>query len=133
MAGIVVWDWLGDYSAGFSFGKLGMDLVDKAGLVRFKAEAYMTFGHAILPSARHIREGLDLTRRALTLSLEAGNLNYASYTYFYVISEELMAGLPLAELQKEAEHALEFVRKAKFGLAVDVMTAQRHSSGRCGD
>src|SRR5262249_5176476 len=36
----------------------------------------------------------------------------------------LAEGIPLAEVQGEAETALEFVRKARFGLVIDIITAQ---------
>ena len=36
----------------------------------------------------------------------------------------LMAGEPLGDVQRDAEKALEFVHKARFGLVVDVITAQ---------
>jgi signal transduction histidine kinase len=35
----------GQYQAGFRFGKLGLDLVEKRGLGRFKARVYSCFGH----------------------------------------------------------------------------------------
>ena len=34
----------GDYQAAFRFGKLGLDLVEKRGLDRFKARVYRCFG-----------------------------------------------------------------------------------------
>jgi hypothetical protein len=37
----------------------------------------------------------------------------------------LTAGDPLTEVQHEAEHGFEFARKARFGLAIDLITVQR--------
>ena len=42
--GMVLGPHFGDYEAGFRFGKLGFDLVEKRGLLRFKARVYSDFG-----------------------------------------------------------------------------------------
>ena len=36
----------------------------------------------------------------------------------------LAAGDPLVEVQREAENGLEFAQKARFGLVIDIITAQ---------
>ena len=41
--GGVLGTYFGDYQAGFRFGKLGLDLVEKHGLDRFKARVYLVF------------------------------------------------------------------------------------------
>src|SRR5262249_49523425 len=54
----------GNYEAGFRFGQLGYDLVEKRGLKRFQARTYQCFGDIVLPWTRHVRDGRDLLRRA---------------------------------------------------------------------
>jgi predicted ATPase/GAF domain-containing protein len=114
-----------DYQAGFRFAKVGLELVERRGLLRFKARAYLDFGHIIIPWTRHMRAGLDLVRRSFVTAQETGNLTYASYARNCLITLLLAAGDPLGEVQREAEIALAFVRNAKFGLVVDVITVQR--------
>jgi predicted ATPase len=39
----------GDYQAGFRFGRLGCELIERRGLRRFQARAYLIFGNLVLP------------------------------------------------------------------------------------
>ena len=124
--------WLGavlgphfdDYRAGFRFGKLGFDLLEKRGLLRFKAQAYLGFGDRISPWTRHLRSAVELVRGAFGAAQETGNLTYASYACNCLITLLLAEGDPLGDVQREAERSLGFVRKAKFGLVADIITGQ---------
>ena len=48
----------GDYQAGFRFGRLGYELVEKRGLKRFQARTYLNFGYW-----RHVL-GRDMSGKA---------------------------------------------------------------------
>jgi predicted ATPase/signal transduction histidine kinase len=115
----------GDYrTAVYSFGQLGYDLVEERGLTRFQARTYMDFGGSVLPWTRHIRAGRDLVRRAFEAGNKIGDLNYAAYCGKDLNTNLLMAGDPLAEAEREAEHGLAFVQKMRFGLVIDVISTQ---------
>jgi PAS domain S-box-containing protein len=124
--------WLGmiagphfhNYEAGFRFGRLGYDLVDKRGLHRFLARTYMSFGNLVMPWTKHVRSGRDLVRRAFDAANKIGDLTFAAYSCNNLNTNLLAAGDPLAEAQREAEHGLEFAQKARFGLVIDIITAQ---------
>jgi hypothetical protein len=53
-----------------------------------------------------------------------GDLTFMAYCRDELISNSLTVGDPLAEVQLEAENALEFVQKARFGLIVDIIVGQ---------
>jgi predicted ATPase len=59
----------GNYKAGFRFGRLGYELVEKRGLKRFQARTYMVFGSHVMPWTKHVRAGRDLVHR----TFEAAN------------------------------------------------------------
>ncbi|WP_242516204.1 AAA family ATPase [Sorangium cellulosum] len=122
--GMVLGACFGDRRAGYRFGKLGLDLVDRHGLDRFKARVYLDFGRLVHPWTRHVRASLELVRRAFDMASEVGDLTFASYACDCSIMLLLAKGDPLGEVQREAERALDFVRKARFGLVVDIVTAQ---------
>ena len=122
--GMLLGPRFGDYRTGFRFGKLGLDLVDKRGLLRFKARVYLDFGHLVNPWTRHISEGIGLLRCAFDVAQEMGDLLYASYTCNCSITLLLAAGAPLDEVQREAERGLEFARKARFGMVADIILGQ---------
>ncbi|WP_437322243.1 sensor histidine kinase [Sorangium sp. So ce394] len=131
--GMVLGACFGDYRAGYRFGRLGIDLVDKHGLDRLKARVYLDFGHLVNPWTRHVRTSVELLRRASEMAHETGDLTFAAYTCNCSIMVLLAKGDPLGDVQREAEAALEFVREARFGLVIDIITAQlqliRHLRG----
>lgn len=124
MLGMTLGPQFGDYRAGFRFGKLGVDLVAKHGMDRFKARVYLCFGTFIVPWTRHIRSGRDFLRLAFDTANQTGDLTFAGYCGNNLITNLLGAGDPLVDVQREAESGLELARKMRFEFVVDVMTAQ---------
>jgi predicted ATPase/signal transduction histidine kinase len=114
----------GDYQAGFRFGKLGFDLAEKHGAERLWARVAQTFGYFIIPWARHLRTSVDLLRRSFFKAQEAGDLKYAVYACDRLSTVLLAAGEPLAEIQAQAERAIEFARRANFAYVVDIIVGQ---------
>jgi predicted ATPase/signal transduction histidine kinase len=122
--GMILGPHFGDYRAGFRFGRLGYDLVEKRGLHRYQARAYMSFGNLVMPWTRHIRSGRDLVRRAFDTANKIGDLTFAAYSCNNLNTNLLATGDPLGDAQREAENGLDFARKARFGLVTDIITAQ---------
>jgi hypothetical protein len=114
----------GDHQAAFHFGKLGLDLVEKRGLQRFRTRVTQSFGYFINPRSRHLRTGLELLRRSFTMAQEDGDLLYSVLSYDRLVTLLLAAGDPLGDVQREAETGLEFARKAKIGYVADIITGQ---------
>jgi PAS domain S-box-containing protein len=112
-----------NYRAGFLFSQLSLDLLEKKGLERFKARVYYGCGDGVR-WARHIRTGVPLLRRGMEAALETGDQTYAAYAQFDLVSNRLTSADPLAEVQGEAESALHFMQRARFGLPIDIVTAQ---------
>ena len=121
---IVAGPCFGNYRDGFRFGRLGYELVEKRGLTRYQARTYMCFGNIVMPWAKHARSGRDLIRRAFDVANRMGDLTFTAYCRDELISNFLTVGDPLAEVQQEAENALAFVQKARFGLIVDIIIGQ---------
>jgi len=122
--GIIAGPRFGNYQAGFRFGRLGYELVDKRGLTRYQARTYMCFGNIVMPWTKHIRTGRDLVRRAFEAAYKVGDLTFAAYSRVHLNTNLLTAGDPLVEAQRETENGLEFAQKARFGLVIDIITAQ---------
>jgi PAS domain S-box-containing protein len=122
--GMILGPHFGDYRAGFRFGRLGYDLVEKRGLHRYQARAYMSFGNLVMPWTRHIQAGRDLVRRAFDAATKVGDLTFAAYSCNNLNTNLIATGDPLADVQREAENGFDFARKARFGLVIDIITAQ---------
>jgi len=121
---IVAGPCFGNYKDEFRFGRLGYELVENHGLTRYQARTYMCFGQIVMPWAKHARTGRDLIQRAFEIASRMGDLTFMAYCRDELISNFLTVGDPLAEVQPEAEHALKFVRKARFGLVADIIIGQ---------
>jgi PAS domain S-box-containing protein len=122
--GVIAGPHFGNYKAGFRFGQLGHDLVEKRGLRRFKARTYVSFGNLVMPWTKHVKTCRDLLRREFEAANKIGDLTFAAYSRLDLNTNLLAAGDPLSEIQSEAEHGLEFARKARFGLVIDRIIAQ---------
>ncbi len=128
----VAYGWLGqiagpkfgNYKAGFQFGRLGYELVEKRGLKRFQARTYMVFGSHVVPWTKHVQAGRDLIRRTFEVANEIGDLCFAAYSCVNLNTNLLAAGDPLVEVQREAENGIGFAQKARFGVVTDMITVQ---------
>ena len=131
-ASCVAYVWLGQiagphfgsYEAGFRFGELGYELVERRGLKRFEARTLMVFGHHVIPWTKHVRAGRNLLRRAFETANKIGDLTFAAYSSINLNTNSLIAGDPLAEVQQEAMNGLQYAQKIRFGFAVDHITSQ---------
>ena len=114
----------GDYQAAFRFGQLGCKMVEQPGLMRFRARVYLTFAGLIVPWARHVRDGRDSCRRGFEASHQSGDLTFVAYGDFLLITNLLAEGVPLSEVQREAERGLAFAEKTHFDLIVQIIGTQ---------
>ena len=113
----------GDYRSGFRFAKLGFDLMESHKLFRFKPRVYV--GFALSSSwVKHLSANDALLRRAFEAAREAGDVVFMGYALRTLLTNLIARGAPLAETEGEAERALEFARKAQFGLVSDIVSGQ---------
>jgi PAS domain S-box-containing protein len=122
--GFVAGPCFGDYEAGFRFGQLGFDMVEKRELKQFQAKIYFNFGSLVVPWTRHVRGARDLVRRALEAANRTGDRNFEAYCYAHLNTNLLSAGDPLGEVQCEAERGLAFATKIRFHLTISRIRTQ---------
>jgi PAS domain S-box-containing protein len=126
----LAYSWLGSIlakdlgNAGFRFGTLGLELAEKHGLDRLKARVYLVFAAHVAHWTQPLAICRGFLRRAFEAAQEAGDVTYAAYSSFDLITNLLTTGEPLGEIEREADNALEFVRKVPFGLMNDLITTQ---------
>jgi PAS domain S-box-containing protein len=119
--GIIAGPRFGNYEGGFKFGQLGYDLLEKRGLKRYEARTCMCFGSVVVPWTKHARHGRDLVRHAFDVAYRMGDFTYAAYSFTQLITNFLVVGDPLVEAQAEAEEGVEFAKRARVGLVVDIV------------
>jgi len=115
--------YFGDVATGFRFGEAAFQMIQKPELGRHRARVASVFAHRVHPWSRPVRTSQALTRHAYDIAMETGDLTFAAYGRAALLSVLLAGGNPLDETQVEAESALEFVTKSKFGPAIDLITA----------
>jgi PAS domain S-box-containing protein len=114
----------GNYKAGFRFGRLGYELVEKGGLQRFQARTYMWFGQFVMPWTKHLRASREFTQRAYDAAYKVGDLFAVAVTFEHLTANSLATGHPLVEAQRIAENGLEFAGRARFAYFIDVIGPQ---------
>jgi PAS domain S-box-containing protein len=114
----------GDYQTALRLGQLACDLVGKRGLDRFEARVYASFGAFAIPWMKDLSTSRALIRRGFDMANAGGDLTYAIFGFKNLITNLLVSGEPLGDVQREAEQGLAFARKARFGFAIDWFTAQ---------
>jgi PAS domain S-box-containing protein len=122
--GMIAGTNFGDYKAGFRFGRLGYDLVERGGWERFKALTYLSFGVYIIPWSKHVRIAQDLIRRAFDVANASGDLTTAASCRIDLFGNLLTAGDPLADVQREAEQSMGVARRTGSGLWTDISAIQ---------
>ncbi len=113
----------GKYEDAVRFGQLGYDLLQKRGLKRFEARTCMCFGSIVVPVSRHFRQAGELVRHAFNVAYQTGDFTYAAYSLTQVVMNLLVVGDPLSQAQTEAEKGVEFAKKARVGLAADIIAS----------
>ncbi len=101
------------FEAGYRFGRLGCELVERPGLQRFQARTFETFGF-VVPWTQHVRHGREFLFRGFDLASRLGEISYAGYACGQLNTNYLMAGDPLIEAQQQAEQGLAYVRRVGF-------------------
>jgi predicted ATPase/signal transduction histidine kinase len=124
MLGALAGARFGDYGAGFRFGQLGYQLVERRGLTGFQARVYNQFGTHVLPWTQHVKACRDLLRRAFDVANGNGDLTFSAYSCHAYTTNLLAAGDPLSEVQREAERGLAVAEKTRFRVAIDLVTIQ---------
>jgi PAS domain S-box-containing protein len=122
--GLVAGPHFGDYQAGFRFGQLGYDLVERQGFGRFRGRVCVSFAVLIIPWTRHLRTATELLRQAFDAANAVGDSRSALYSCENLVANLLATGRPLAEVEREAEHGLAFGRRARVGLVAEVTSTE---------
>jgi signal transduction histidine kinase len=114
----------GEYKAGFQFGQLGYELVEKRGLERFQARTYLWLAQFHLTWTKHVEFARELFQRAFEAATKNGDLTITVYSLDNLNTNFLAAGDPLVEAQRQAEHGLELAESARFGHLIDTIKVQ---------
>src|SRR5262245_23320895 len=111
----------GHHDEGYRLGKMACDMIERVGLTHFGGRTYYNFA-VLVPWTHPIKDSVDPMRHAFQMSREHGHPTFAARACGVLITILLAMGHPLEQLEREAEHALEFVRR--FGFFIDRISAR---------
>jgi len=114
----------GQYRDGFRFGHLGVAIVEREDLARFRGKVYCVAGYHVLPWTHPIQAASSMIQRALDLAQETGDLLFVAHCQTHLTSLGLASGARLDELEVEAERYLQATRQLRFSLVIDTMTTK---------
>ena len=115
LIGRVLAEDFGSYQAALRFGQLGLNLVDERGLDAFKARVYVNFGTGISYLSQHVRFGRALLLRASEEAKKIADLPYIGYCHLHIITNCMVSGELLHEVERQAMDGLDFARKTGSG------------------
>ena len=115
LIGRVLAEDFGNYPAALRFGQLSLNLVDERGLDAFKARVYVNFGTSISHFSQHFRFGRALLLRASEEANKIGDLPYIGYCHLHIITNRMVSGELLHEVERQAMDGLDFARKTGSG------------------
>ena len=122
--GMVLPPHFGAFKPAFEFGQLGLALVERGELIRYRGRVTMCFGSHVMPWARAARLGQPFVRRAIAACRESGDITYAGFSSCTLVTNMLFCGDALVDVARDAEGGLGYVKSIGFGLIVDIMTTQ---------
>jgi predicted ATPase len=116
---------LGRYRAGYDFGRLALDLVDRYGNRNQRAEVHFVVGYFGTSWLRPAREAEALWRTAYDAGLETGDLFHTGCAAAATTMSWFMRGVPLADLDVKAATYLDVLQRSRLREPAGVVTALR--------
>jgi PAS domain S-box-containing protein len=110
----------GHYDKGYRLGKMACDLLECRGWKHIGGRTYFAFA-SLLPWTRPFEDAIDPARRAFQMAAEHGDPAFAALASRGLNSIFLAAGYSLDQVEREAEHELEYVQR--FGFFLDRISA----------
>jgi PAS domain S-box-containing protein len=115
----------GDYSRAYRLGQLACELTERHGFNHFSPRVHLLFAACVSYWANDIPATRALLGRSFEMAARLGDLTFMVYCDCAIVGNLLAGGGALSDTQVEAERALEFARKARFGVLVDTLTTHQ--------
>jgi PAS domain S-box-containing protein len=112
------------YSEGSRFARLACDLMEKHRFIANQPKVNHAMG-TVAFWTQPIETATNFMRAAFRTAIETGDLTFACYGLYQVITGLLLRNDPLDAVWRESEMALDFAREAKYGDAVDIIRSQQ--------
>jgi PAS domain S-box-containing protein len=102
------------HRTGYRFAQLAVDLVEKHGFLAYTARVYLLTGYAAV-WVQPLSTALDYNERGFRIANDTGDVTDACYMSVVRVVNTLTRGDPLDAVWRDAEKAVDFVRKSGAG------------------
>jgi PAS domain S-box-containing protein len=103
-----------DFEAAFRLGQLGYELIERRGLHRFEGLVCLNVSTLVMPWAQHVTRCRSVIRRTFEVAHNTGYPLLAVVGSNILLSNLLLAGDPLVEVEREAEVCRGFCRAGSY-------------------
>src|SRR5262249_34694520 len=114
----------GNFEAAFHFGRLGYELVERRDLRQFEGLVSLISSTMVMPWSKHVRTCRSVIRRTSEVAHNRHDRYKAVMNANVLVSNLLLAGDPLVEVESEADVNLAFCKTAVFGDFTDAVNIQ---------
>jgi PAS domain S-box-containing protein len=112
------------YGEGYRFARVACDLVEKHRFIANQPKVYHATG-TVAFWTQPIGTAIDFMRATFRTAVETGDLTFACYGLYQIITGRLLQSDPLDAVWRESEMALDFAREARYGDAADIIRSQQ--------
>ncbi len=117
---------LGDHKSAYAFGELAIKVCEQLEAEPLKPRILFTFGSYLSHWVRHLKYSQDVSDEGFEASLRFGDLQYGGYILaFHKTMNEFFLGKKLPEYRVDLDKYLQFGRRTKNNLTIDVVSAGR--------
>ncbi|MCP4347713.1 MAG: serine/threonine-protein kinase PknK, partial [Desulfobacterales bacterium] len=102
---VILCGQLNDFDAGYRFGRLGMNLIEKFNALHTEARAIMLFNLFIQHRKEHLKDALPSYKKGYRTGLEYGDLEYACYCLYMHDMLSFFAGSELSGLKETMDQS----------------------------
>ncbi|PCI25235.1 MAG: hypothetical protein COB67_10855 [SAR324 cluster bacterium] len=106
---VILCSGLEDYNAGYSMGRLALNLNEKFNHVELSAKLNFLFGSYICHWKNDARECIKYLNRAYASGVEFGDFFNAANSVNFLLKTHIIVGSPLEEIQKEIQKHQDFI------------------------
>ena len=123
--GMVAAHWFDRFAEGDRFARLGLALVERDHVQAYESKVLVCMGDMTLPWVKPYREAIEYLEKGMVAGEEVGDILWAAYSAVCSSKFLLLSGVPLDEFYRETGRHLDFIRKARFFQAADIVVSTR--------
>jgi len=113
-----------DFTTGYCLGQVACALVEGRQADRHKARVQLCFSSMAMAWGEHLPHCLPMLTEAVRANSVMGDMAYAAYGLRSLLTLLVMSGLPLPEVEREAEKGAEFARSLQLGVSAEQFLPQ---------